>query len=418
MLIIAQPRSASSSLVDTLGIIVGLPGKQIFSINGISYKSLYGTPVGYNFLPSAHSDFRDVPFEHINDLINQTMIIRKQHFPPTKTTINGLKRTKKPVLIQLRDPKESMLSYKKLGFENYQNSLHDLQLFNAEYSKLNGQENILIVQYCDLVSQFHTTIIKILNHFNFPIPSNIMDTKLSRKRVDESDYNDYLKGKRVAFIGPAPTLKNSGLGKKIDSYDVVIRMKQPIIPENLHKDYGSKTDVIYCNLNDVGYERPVHTYFKEWKGNGLKWLVMARRKKNRNDNIKSMGVTNYFRYKRVTKKFYRECKRKCNCVGRNIPFTGTVALLELLTMPCKELFIAGFNYYKNSNNGENGHYDGFNTKRFESGVDYKKYYNVIYQDGNLAYRHNANNDIDAVRSAVTGKRNVILYKDIKNALGL
>ena len=64
-------------------------------------------------------------------------------------------------------------------------------------------------------------------------------------RVD-SELENYLKGKRVAYVGPAPYLVGSSLGKKIDSYDVVVRIQHGIPNE---KDYGSRTDIVQSCLN-------------------------------------------------------------------------------------------------------------------------------------------------------------------------
>lgn len=65
--------------------------------------------------------------------------------------------------------------------------------------------------------------------------------------------NEYLKGKRVAFVGPAPYLMGLGKGKEIDEYDIVVRIQHDI--QNL-SDYGSKTDIIQSCLNS-NYGPPI-----------------------------------------------------------------------------------------------------------------------------------------------------------------
>lgn len=71
----------------------------------------------------------------------------------------------------------------------------------------------------------------------FPI-SNYFDKK----------YQEYIKGKKVLIIGPAPYLKGHGLGKEFDRYDVVIRLNHGInLNETNPEDYGSKTNVLYVN---------------------------------------------------------------------------------------------------------------------------------------------------------------------------
>lgn len=62
----------------------------------------------------------------------------------------------------------------------------------------------------------------------------------------DEQLNDYLKGKRIAFVGPAPYLSGTGAGKEIDDYDIVVRIQHGIPNE---ADYGSRTDIVQSCLN-------------------------------------------------------------------------------------------------------------------------------------------------------------------------
>ena len=42
----------------------------------------------------------------------------------------------------------------------------------------------------------------------------------------EPEFSKLVKNKRVILVGPAPYLKGKGLGKQIDSYDVVVKMNR------------------------------------------------------------------------------------------------------------------------------------------------------------------------------------------------
>lgn len=64
---------------------------------------------------------------------------------------------------------------------------------------------------------------------------------------------EFLKDKKVAFVGPAPYMKGLGHGQLIDSYDVVVRIQHGIPNE---QDYGSRTDIIQSCLNS-NYGPPV-----------------------------------------------------------------------------------------------------------------------------------------------------------------
>ena len=356
MLIIAQPRSASTSLMDTIGKITGKPAKQLFW--GKKPKIAAWEALGLH-----HSDIRKVPEHRIDSIMRDRTRYFKQHFPPTEWMLRRIKLTTDKVIILLRDPEQSFESYKKLGIDAGPEELLALRMFNEKYTKaLEGCDNVHFVDFNSLTSptKFYKTIIDILAFLDEPIPEDIKFFELSKKRYSQNTFSGFVKGKRVALIGPAKTLEGTGLGEKIDSYDIVIRMKQPIMPKSLHSDYGARCGVIYPNINKVSYPRPFHTFFKEWKAYGLKWIVMVRRKKLRHQSALSSGIRSFFGYRRVTRHFYRECKVACHCKGRNIPFTGSMAIFDLLRLPVKELYIAGFDFFANAD----GHYDGYNTDDF------------------------------------------------------
>lgn len=64
----------------------------------------------------------------------------------------------------------------------------------------------------------------------------------------ERGYYDYLKGKRVAIVGPSPWLNDKKMGSYIDAFDVVVRINQGIyLPSVSKEDYGSRTDIIYLS---------------------------------------------------------------------------------------------------------------------------------------------------------------------------
>tara|TARA_R110000782_G_scaffold78547_2_gene156629 strand:+ start:1 stop:1335 length:1335 start_codon:yes stop_codon:yes gene_type:complete len=60
------------------------------------------------------------------------------------------------------------------------------------------------------------------------------------------ELEEYLEGKTVAIVGPAPYLVGLGRGQYIDNYDVVVRVQPEIF---CAEDYGSRTDIIQSCLN-------------------------------------------------------------------------------------------------------------------------------------------------------------------------
>tara|TARA_A100001391_G_scaffold73126_2_gene47007 strand:- start:7336 stop:8619 length:1284 start_codon:yes stop_codon:yes gene_type:complete len=72
------------------------------------------------------------------------------------------------------------------------------------------------------------------------------------------DFENYVRGKRVALVGPAPYLMGKSRGKLIDDHDIVVRIQPEIYdPE----DYGSRTDVIQSCMNS-SYSPKISRYLE------------------------------------------------------------------------------------------------------------------------------------------------------------
>ena len=69
----------------------------------------------------------------------------------------------------------------------------------------------------------------------------------------EGVYNNFLKDKRVAIVGPSKHILLENNGDKIDDYDVVIRLKWlPMKGFNHFKDtVGDETHVVYSSAKNI-----------------------------------------------------------------------------------------------------------------------------------------------------------------------
>jgi hypothetical protein len=83
--------------------------------------------------------------------------------------------------------------------------------------------------------------------------SNNQDSFFIHNSKLDKDLASFLKGKTVAFVGPAPYLKGQNKGELIDSHDIVVRIQHGIPNE---VDYGTRTDIIQSCLNK-NYGPPV-----------------------------------------------------------------------------------------------------------------------------------------------------------------
>ena len=71
-------------------------------------------------------------------------------------------------------------------------------------------------------------------------------------------FEDYIKDKSIALVGPASYMVGSGHGNEIEQHDVVIRLNRGIeLVENYPNDIGTRTDVLYsCLIEKPGNAGP------------------------------------------------------------------------------------------------------------------------------------------------------------------
>ena len=196
--------------------------------------------------------------------------------------------------------------------------------------------------------------------------------------LNEELYN-LVEGKRVVIVGPAPYLQGLGRGEHFDAYDIVVRPNEVIPLKEIRNDYGSRTDIMFCNFGTLwmpGINRKLNTddhmeHFKK-----LKLVVSSGIKANHSDtdymswpdNHISDIVKNFDEINKYDLPFYwigvKDYKVLHNKVGVEFN-TGLGAILILLQYPIKELHIAGFSFFKGGNTYDDvfckGHMDRLDT---------------------------------------------------------
>lgn len=167
------------------------------------------------------------------------------------------------------------------------------------------------------------------------------------------DLKNLVKNKTVAIVGPSPHLVNTGLGKFIDSHDLVIRINE-ILPSGYFQDYGSKTDIVFLNLGNDWIEITLEMINKDIKAlNEIKLFVNPRNnldvstenrfKKDPNQNIfnnfKKLNISNNFIH--IGNEKNKEFEDK---VG-TFPTTGLLTIMSILECEFANLFVCGFSFY-------------------------------------------------------------------------
>lgn len=201
-------------------------------------------------------------------------------------------------------------------------------------------------------------------------------------------YKQFLKGKRVALVGPSNSTKNTRQHDLIESYDIVVRLNDGfILPEKFPEDLGVRTDILYTSTRKnifFGKEHVPDVRFKKFKEQ-FKWISIASAsthsgsalhiRKIPKDKRPAIYLVGLDTYQKAKKGAWRLRNRKQ--VSRKIT-TGFVAICDLLQYPIKELYVTGLTFYRHDNQKR--------VKQYREGIKRRhisKYHNNSY--GEFSY---------------------------------
>ena len=188
-----------------------------------------------------------------------------------------------------------------------------------------------------------------------------------------------IKNKRIAFVAMGASIKGKGLGKEIDSFDTVYRTNFYPIPEHLHKDYGSRCDILSVLKG--------HYRQGTYANTGLNTLIRF----SRMNCPKDEGI-NYFL---IGKKFRANSKRKIfEATGKNPrnPTKGLLAYFLCQKYGAKEIKFFGVTGYQNKDNKVCDYTDTFHyTEEYVKSLKTQKDLSVIdmanYKPHNFAVQN-------------------------------
>jgi len=192
----------------------------------------------------------------------------------------------------------------------------------------------------------------------------------------DENFSKLVSGKRVAYVGPSPHLEGKGMGALIDSYDLVVRINQSYhMPEELWKDYGSRTDILMNCMN----EHKMNAMFENLDfARSLQYIVCP--------------MTSMWDYSRVYHfleyvgqpwhnvcdgylfKVFKEVGTICN--------SGLTGIITMLNYDIEELFVTGMTF--------------FNMNTFGS-VYYDKYHDEAVQNLNFSDTANRQPSVKELR---------------------
>lgn len=188
MLLIAQPKSASTSLMWSLSEVLKIKHK-----NGQNKRLEDKNPDDFRELLKYHGTMVIRNKEFLSKYILDKTIVYKEHILPVEQHVKIINEINKPVIVLIRNEKESVESYKRVFAvlpevkANFKRLEYDLKRFADIYKRI-AEENKLykIVTYNDVVNNFTETLKSIILHYNLEIPENVDKYELAKRNYTYS----------------------------------------------------------------------------------------------------------------------------------------------------------------------------------------------------------------------------------------
>ena len=165
---------------------------------------------------------------------------------------------------------------------------------------------------------------------------------LGKDYVIDEKFNEFVKNKTIAFVGPAPNIIGKGYGEFIDSHDLVFRIGDSPVgfcgKTGLESDYGSRSDVLVHRFNE--HDRPELLKDIKWLSS-LKWILASMLWLQSENQIKKMFSICNVPYTHVPDDTIQGLRNHLD----SLPNTGFVGLLCLLNYDIKSIFMTGITFY-------------------------------------------------------------------------
>ena len=221
------------------------------------------------------------------------------------------------------------------------------------------------------------------------------------------EFKDFVKGKDVLVVGPAPYLYDKSVLEKIKRYDTIVRLNRSIELLDKNKNYvGDKVDILYHNI-EVAPHHGSHDYsLEEWKKKGVKHVRICY------PPVKSYYIKNISRFIEkntpeiipssvVDRDLYNDIYHGCKNTSPN---SGTIVILDLLNEEPRNLHLSGLTFLK----GDKVYMDGY--RDVTNGEDLIRRQNQIYKN------HSIDKQIDFLQKELSKYDNITYDKQVYEAL--
>jgi hypothetical protein len=170
MLLIGQPKSASTSLMRTIAEIIKVGYK-----NGQNKRQKDVKCQGFEETQKYHGTTVKRSPDYIYNWINNKTTIYKEHILPTEHHLNILKKAKNNFVTLIRDPQGVVNAYRRV-FEvlpemqniDYEKLYEEAKLFYDIYRNEKLEKN-LVITFRDIIFNFIPTIMQITKHYGYEV---------------------------------------------------------------------------------------------------------------------------------------------------------------------------------------------------------------------------------------------------------
>lgn len=170
MLLIAMPKSASTSVAATIAEIGGLKCSL-----GVPATKLDIPCEGYKEIQHYHNNMSERSGMFLLQTITGRKTIFKEHLLPTQRHLKLVKKIGGKVVILLRNPEDATDCYKRLDEKHFKRTgkhidvdeiMKELAMFHDRWQWWKStNKNAILVYYEDLVKNYRPTMKKVLKHF-------------------------------------------------------------------------------------------------------------------------------------------------------------------------------------------------------------------------------------------------------------
>jgi hypothetical protein len=159
MLLIAQPKTASTSLAFTLGRIGKL---RVMAYNNRKMNDIINSES--RTIARYHHNVFEKSSAYIQVTMQHRNILYREHIFPTHDHLQKIKSVNENFIVLLRNPLHSFDCYQRINIRNIEIK-KELYYFYKGFKHYKNN-NMLIIYYGDLVLRYEKTMVKIMKHLN------------------------------------------------------------------------------------------------------------------------------------------------------------------------------------------------------------------------------------------------------------